>query len=632
MFSSLQSRLLAGATIGSLVVASASAQNHPSTTFFGGNAHDRVQGCSVDSQGRILVTGNTGSTDLAASLSASKGGYQKTFKGGSDAFIGILSADLSTVIAWTYLGGKVDERGYGVAADSQGRVWVVGFTESNDFPVTNGSKWKGLKDVFVARFSPDLKQLQMSTYIGGSDEENPRGAFAIDAAGNFYLGGATASLNFPTTAGVFQTQHAGGPVGSWDGFVTKLNSSGAVVWSTFLGGTGDDASYSGLQIASDGSIVVAGMTNSTNFPVTAGAFQTTYGGDSALGSYVGDGFVTRLTGDGKKLVYSTFLGGSDDDAVSGNDALALDDYDNAIVIGQARSMDFPMPSGGWMPQHTAGISRDGFAVRLSADGSQLQAGTFIGGGDDDELSGLDIDASGNVYISGDTTSGNFPTTLDATQPNYAGNIDAVIVKLSADFAELLYGTYVGGTGNVTGVSYGDRGRTLQLTAQNKVVFSGDADSTDFPTTPGTFDPIYDGGTSDGFVSTLSLGDTYVLGKGKVTTLAKFATLGWKGTPSIAGQNFSIEVKNAVPKMRGMMLWGPAIVSLPFSGGTLYPETPWTRLPTKTLDATGFLKFQIALDATMIGETRVYQFLFEDPTQPDGTRTAMSNALKVVFTP
>ncbi|MBI5433942.1 MAG: hypothetical protein HZA52_14010 [Planctomycetes bacterium] len=622
-------RVVLGISVAAIVAVTASAQNHPSTTFFGGNAHDRVQGCAIDAQGRILVTGNTGSTNFSQTLPAAKGGFQKTFHGLSDAFVGILSADLSTVVAWTYLGGTADERGYGVVADAQGRVWVVGFTESKDFPVTNGSKWKGLKDVFVARFSSDLKALQMCTYLGGKDEENPRGSLALDAQGNLYLGGATASLDFPTTAGVFQTAHAAGAPGSWDGFVTKLNSLGNVVWATYLGGSGEDATYSGLELASDGSIVVAGMTNSSNFPVTNGAFQTQYGGDTGTSIYVGDGFVTRLSADGKKLVYSTYLGGSGDDAVAGNDALELDDFDNAIVLGQATSHDFLLPAGGWMQHHTAGSSRDGFVVRLAPDGKQLLAGTFLGGTADEELSGLDVDSSGNVYLSGNTDSAGFPVTLDATQPKYAGSTDAVIVKLSEDLSELLYSTFVGGNGNT---GYGDRGRTLTLGAQNKVVFSGDTDSANFPTTAGTFDPGYDGGTSDGFVSTLSLGDTYVFGKGKQTSQAKFATLSWKGTPSIAGQSFSIEVKSAVPKQRGMMVWGPAIVAQPFKGGTLYPEKPVKRLPTHVLDTTGYTKYSIALDASMAGDTRVYQFLFEDPNLADGTATAMSNGLKVVFTP
>lgn len=614
---------------GAVLAASAAAQNHPSTTFFGGSAHDRVQGCAVDGQGRILVTGNTGSANFSSVLPPAKAGYQKTFKGKSDAFVGVLSSDLSTVIAWTYLGGTEDERGYGVAADAQGRVWVVGFTESPNFPVTNGSQWKGSKDVFVARFSPDLKSLQMCTYLGGSGEENARGSFAMDAAGNVFLSGSTGSLDFPTTAGVSQPKHAPGSAGSWDGFVTKLDSAGKLVWSTYLGGSGEDGAYSGLVLASDGSVVCAGMTNSADFPVTPGAYQQQYGGDSGSDKYSGDGFVVRLSADARKLVYSTYLGGSGDDAVSGNDALALDDYDNAIVLGQGSSHDFQLPAGGWQPTHTSGNSRDGFVVRLSANGHQLLAGTYLGGQDHEELSGLDVDSSGNVYLSGNTGSIDFPVTADATQSKYAGSTDAIVVKLSADLSELLYSTYVGGNGST---GYGDRGRTLALGSQNQVVFSGDTDSPNFPTTAGTFDPTYDGGTSDGFVSTLSLGDTYVVGKGKLTSQGKFATLSWTGTPSIAGQHFVVEAKNALPQRRGMLVWGAAIVAQPFSGGTLYAEKPVKRLKTKVLDATGAVQYAITLDPTMAGETRVYQFLFEDPNQLDGTGTALSNALKVVFTP
>jgi hypothetical protein len=629
MSASFQRRSVAGALVFACAATIAGAQNHPRTTFFGGNAHDRVQGCAVDAQGRILVTGNTGSNNFSQVLPPLKGGFQKNFQGGSDAFVGILSADLSTVIAWTYLGGVADERGYGIQADAQGRIWVVGFTESPNFPTTNGTHWKGNKDAFVARFSADLKQLQMCTLVGGTDHENPRGSFALDANDNVYISGSTGSLDFPTTTGVYQKNHAPGGLGSWDGFVTKLDVNGHVVWSTYLGGSGQDAAYSGLRLASDGSIVVAGMTSSTDFPATPGAFQTTYGGDGGTAIYSGDGFVARLSADGKQLIYATYLGGSQDDSVTGNDSLELDDYDQPIVIGLTASQDFPMVSTGWSTQHKPGIQNDGFIVELSADGSQMLKGTFIGGSEDEELSGLDIDSSGNVYVSGNTSSGNFPVTLDAVQPTYAGYTDAIIVKFSAELDELLYSTFLGGSGNT---DFGDRGRTLALNQKNEVVISGDTDSPNFPTTSGTFDPYYDGGISDGFVTTESLGDTYVLGKGKKTSQNKFATLSWKGVPSAAANNFSIDVKNGVPNQRGNMVWGPAISPIPFKGGTLYPGAPWTHVKTKVLDSTGSVSYAIALDPTMIGETRVYQFLFGDPAQSDGTKVAMSNALKVVFTP
>ncbi len=622
-------RALAGAALSVLASSLASAQIHPLTTFFGGSEHDRVQGCAVEPNGNILITGNTGSINYGQILPAAAAGYQKTFQGGADAFVAILSPDLSTVVAWTYFGGTTDDRGYGVLADSLGRVWICGFTDSVDLPSTTGVKFKGGKDAFIARFSPDLKQLQMCTMLGGSQEENPRGSFIVDANFNVFISGSTGSLDFPTTPGVFQPVHAAGGAGSWDAFITKLDVSGHIVWSTFLGGSANDAAYSNLRFASDGSIVTAGFTASADFPTTPGAFQTTYGGSAPGAIYLGDGFVARITADGKQLVYSTFLGGSDDESVSANDGLELDDQDDPIVIGVTSSHDFPMVAGGWNPNHTVGASRDGFVATLSADGAHMLASTFIGGVEDEEPAGLDLDSSGNIYISGNTNSKDYPVTADAVQPIYAGSTDAVITKFSPDLVDLLYSTFLGGSGTT---DFGDRGRTLVLNTNGKVVISGDTDSPNFPTTPGTCEANYQGGISDGFVTTLSLGNTYVVGKGKKTSQNKFATLAWTGTPSAAAHNFVIQVKNAIPHQRGLMVWGPAITPTPFAAGTLYPEKPVFRLKTQTLDATGFTSYAIPTDITMIGGTRVYQFLFVDPNQPDGTLIGMTNALKAVFTP
>lgn len=608
----------------------AHSQTHPLTTFFGGAAHDRVQGCAIDATGRVLITGNTGSTNFGGVLPASKAGYQKSFKGTSDAFVAVLSPDLKSVVAWTYLGGSGEDRGYGIAADAQGRVWVVGFTESANFPRTTGPAHQGMKDAFIARFSPDLKQLQMARFVGGSDDENVRGSFALDAQGNLYIGGSTGSDDFPTTAGVVQPKHAADGPGTWDGFVAKLNANGQLVWATYLGGNGEDATHSGMALASDGSVIVGGISNSSNYPTTPGAYQTVYGGGVSTDPHTrGDGIVSALAPDGKSLRFSTYVGGSHDDRIAGNDAVALDPSGDIVVIGQTQSHDLTMPAGGWDVVRTPGTNRDGFVITLAANGKSLRNGTFIGGHGDEELSGLDVDVDGNVYVSGNTDSTGYPVTLDAKQAIYAGNVDGVISKFSFGLGELLYSTYVGGSGNT---GYGDRGRTLVLNGQNSVVLSGDTDSPNFPVTNGTYDTGYNGGNSDGFVTEVSLGETYPVGQGKKTSQQKLATLSWTGSPDQSSGVFSVQVKNALPNARGDLLWGPSIAAKPFKGGTLYPDAPIQRLPGVKTDASGFASYSIAMPLSIVGETRVYQFLFEDVAQTDGSRTAMSNALKVVFLP
>lgn len=622
-------RALAGTAIACTVaLASATAQQHPKASFLGGSSHDRAQGCANVPGGLVVITGNTGSDNFSSTMPPAAGGYQKTFQGTSDAFVVVINPQLSSVVAWTYLGGSLDERGYGVVADTQARIWVVGFTESSDFPTTDGTHGHGKKDCFVARFSPDLKQLQMCTVLGGSGDDNPRGSFTVDGQHNAYLGGNTESPNFPTTNGVFQENHAGAP-GTRDGFVTKVDQLGHIVWSTMLGGNEEDTTAGGVRLASDGTVIVAGTTRSANFPVTSGALQPTYGGDSGTNPFSGDGFVTRLSADAQHLVFSTYIGGSDDDVISPNDGLVVDAADNVIIIGQTMSQDFPMAPGGWSTTRVPSPFFDGFAAIVSADGTHLLHSTFFGGTEFEEPSGIGRDQNGNIYLSGTTTSGNFPVTLDAKYPQYQGGGDAYIVKFSADLSDLLYSTFLGGTGNS---GYGDRGRTVAVSSQDQVLVSGDTDSPDFPTTTPVFDHEYDGGSSDGFVTAVSLSETYAIGQGKTTSQGKHATMTWLGTPSVAGAQFEIEIHDAIPNKRGLLVWGEAIDPKPFQGGTLYVQTPLHRVSTKTADATGYTKYSINLATGMIGTTRVYQHLFEDPGQTDGSGVAMSNALKVVFTP
>ncbi len=324
--------------------------------------------------------------------------------------------------------------------------------------------------------------LSYSTYLGGSGGDQGQ-SIAVDAAGNAFVTGSTQSLNFPTTVGSFQTTL----VGSQDVFVTKLNPTGSsLVYSTYLGGSGDDF---GLGIALDSvtNAYVTGGTTSTNFP-TLGAFQPAHAGSV-------DAFVTKLDSTGSALLYSTFLGGSDQDR--GND-IALDSVGNAYLTGFTVSTNFPTTLGAFDTTFNGG--GDAFVTKLNPTGSSLVYSTFLGGSvglnATDRGESIAVDAAGNAYVTGTAESTNFPTTTGAFQTTHAGATDAFVTKLNPAGSGLVYSTYLGGNGL-------DQGVSMVIDSSTNAYVAGGAGSSNFPTTLGAFQPSSAGGSRDAFVTKLN---------------------------------------------------------------------------------------------------------------------------------
>lgn len=616
------------------LAADASAQVPYQRTFLGSSGNERVQGVAVDSAGRVYVTGHTSSSGFATTLPSALGGFDKTYNGGLDAYVAVLSPDLSQVLHWTMLGGSGEDRAYQVELDPLGQVVVVGFTDSPNFPRTAGPGLQGDWDVFVTRLSADLKQLRRSSVFGGSAMENPRGSFCIDAAGDVYIGGSTASLDFPATPGAHSTTHAPIAPDAGDAFVAKIGGDGLVRWATYLGGSYNDSAHSGCRLAADGGVVVAGFTNSPDFPATPGVYQPVFGGHAASGdSHIGDGFVAKLSADGSQLLWSTFLGGSDADAVAGNDSLELDGAGRPVLIGQTLSLDFPVTAGAFDTSHGGLFTDkyDAFVAILSADGQQLVASTFLGGEQLEEPSGLAIGPHGDVFLSGNTDSGNFPVTPDASQPLRGGGAgDGFVAKLTPDLRWLAYSTYIGGSGSGL---YGDRGRGLTLTSAGDVILGGDTDSQDFPVTSGSFDTSFGGGTSDSFVDVERLSQSYPFGSGKLNSLGRTPILSINGAPSAANPSFALRVTRAVPNRLGVLAWSHSLIALPYQGGVRYIGLPVMRVPgIVALDAFGAAAIPLSIAPAMIGETRIYQLWHRDPQHADGTGAGLTNAVKLTFAP
>jgi hypothetical protein len=387
------------------------------STYLGGTGDDEGIGIAVDSSGNAYVTGQAGSTNFPTTANA----VQRAYGGGSaDAFVSKLSADGSTLVYSTYLGGNDFDIGLAITPDSSGNAYITGQTRSGNFPMAGipvqGSNG-GTSDIYVSKLNATGTALVYSTYLGGGGDEKAY-SITVDSSGNAYIAGETSSINYPTAGNPLQRTFGGGAT---DAIVSKLNATGsALVYSTYLGGSGDEHAH-GIAVDSSGNAYIGGFTTSTNFPTTASAFQRNFAG----GATNGDAFVSKLNATGTALVYSTYLGGSGDEYCHG---LAIDSSGNAYIVGYTKSTDFPTAGGPL--QNVSGGSSDVYLSELSADGSALVYSSYLGGAGDDEGNSLAVDSAGNAYITGFTNSPNFPTAGNRLQPTLAGGFDAFVAKFS----------------------------------------------------------------------------------------------------------------------------------------------------------------------------------------------------------
>ncbi|MDR6556810.1 hypothetical protein J2809_001152 [Arthrobacter pascens] len=449
------------------------------STFLGGSGTDEGHEVAVDASGSAYVMGNTTSADFPTTA----GAFDTTLGGVRDAFVTKLNAAGTAVVYSTYLGGSGDEFGLSVALDASGSAYVTGDTTSADFPTTAGAfdtALTGFGDAFVTKLSPTGSSLVYSTFLGGNGQDAGFGV-AVDASGSAYVTGSTNSTNFPTTAGAFDTT-----LGGADAFVTKLDPTGSsLLYSTYLGGSGQD-SGSGVAVDASGSAYVTGATTAADFPTTAGAFATTFNG----GFF--DAFATKLSPTGTSLDYSTYLGGSAGDEGYG---VAVDAAGSAYVAGLTDSTNFPTTAGAFDTTFNGGV--DAIVTKLNAAGSALVYSTYVGGSAFDFGLGVAVDTAGNAYVTGETSSINFPTTAGAFDTSSNGNTDAFLTKLSPTGSSLIDSTYLGGSGP-------DSGRGVAVDTAGNAYVTGITDSTNFPTTAGAFDTSSNGGT-DAFVTKLSAG-------------------------------------------------------------------------------------------------------------------------------
>ena len=444
------------------------------STYIGGSGSDLGYAIAVDGSGSAYITGYTQSSNFPV-VGTTTGYFTNT-----DTFITKLGTETPITLAYsTYIGGSNVDYGIWIAVDGSGSACITGYTSSNNFPRvgTTTAFAGGSYDAFVTKLGVSGDTLQYSTYVGGSGDDIGQG-IAVDGSGSSYVVGYTTSSNFPRV-GTTTAKKTGEDV-----FVAKLGTvtpNLQIIYSTYIGGSGNEHGR-GITVDSSGSAYIAGYTTSSNFPRVG----TTTG--FAGGTY--DAFVTRLgTETPLALIYSTYIGGSDDDNARG---IAVDGSGSTYITGYTTSINFPVvgTTTGYATNTDAFIAKLGTETPLA-----LIYSTYIGGSGTDASLGIAVDSSGSAYLSGYTTSTNFPVV--GTTTGYAGGTyDTFVTKLGTGAPlAIIYSTYIGGSGSdvVLGIA---------LDGSGSAYITGYTDSnSDFPRVGTT--TAHAGGTNDVFVTKLA---------------------------------------------------------------------------------------------------------------------------------
>jgi hypothetical protein len=461
------------------------------STYLGGSGGDYGAGIAVDGSGSVYVIGYTDSWDFPTqgALQSDPGNPP----GLRDAFVTKLDPRSGRVIYGTYLGGNSDDGAVSIAVDSSGSAYIVGVTSSDDFPTANAIQSSlvgdNASDAFVAKLNPVGNALEYSTYLGGSDVDFAAGV-ALDGQGNAYVGGETHSADFPTV-GAIQTTLGG----QQDGFLAEVSSAGdRLLYATYLGGSGLET-VRGVAVGQMGNVYLAGATTSADFPVSANAVQPQLSGNL-------DAFVTVLSATGGAVQFSTYLGGSLGEEAYG---IAVDSSGQAYVTGRTASSDFPTKDafqgrfGGGIPS----LPVDAFLTKLAPQSGELVYSTYLGGSDSDAGLSVAVDGAGDAYVLAGTGSADLPV-VDSVQATRAGPGDVFVAKFDPSGTELLYSSYLGGSGSEYSIGSGLAGGIAVDPAGNAYITSH-TDSPDFPVTANAVQARF-GGIVDAFVTMLGAGN------------------------------------------------------------------------------------------------------------------------------
>ena len=584
------------------------------STSLGGSGDDEARGIAVDSSGNVYVTGVTDSTNFptASPLHASSGG--------KDVFVLKLNAAGNSLLYSTYLGGSADDVGNAIAVDVSGNAYVTGGTGSINFPTTPmalQTALRGTQNAFVTVLNPTGSALVYSTYLGGSGGDSGFG-IAVDPKGQAHAVGETNSPNFPTVAAIQaslspsnQSNFTCLPGPCPDAFVAAIDATGSsLVYSTYLGGGASDEA-NGVAVDATGSAYVVGDTFSTQFPVTAGVFQSSLGG-------LNSAFVSRFDPTGN-LLFSTYLGGSQGGSGSTSTiglAVAVDLPGNAYVTGTTDSTNFPVTANAYQSKNAGNFNA--FVAKLNPTGTALPYASYVGGNTNDSGNAIAVDGLGNIYLAGETNSGNFPLVA-ALQP-YFGATDAFILKMNAGGSTLKYSTYWGG-------SRDDHATAIALDSSGAYI-AGRTSSSDFPGTS-ALQPGF-GGNVDAFV--LKVVDAQMPPSSTTADLSVSMTASTSTIQPGQSITYTVKVSNAGPNAAANVMLGDSLpdntslVSAMPSQGTCNSGFPLTcALGTLAVGATTTVTITLQHDNTIgpFANTAHVSSDASDPTLAENSATVNS---------
>jgi hypothetical protein len=463
------------------------------STYLGGNGDDLNFGVVRDNAGNIYLSGNTSSGDFPTTT----GVYSSKSKGDLESFITKLDPTCTKIIYSTFIGGDNADYGGNLAIDAKGNAYLTGSTHSWDFPVTKNALVKEFKgpwsaqrpDIFIIKLSSNGDSLLYSTFFGGSKVDMNSIIYA-DGMGNAYITLYTESSKLPEAPSSFNKKYAG----KGDAYIMKLDPAGNLIYSSYLGGKQKEVPTC-IIADKEGNAVIAGTTNSPDFQRSVLTFDTAYHGKDDI-------FVTKISGDGSKILFSSIMGGKENEMPK---TLKLDNEGNICLAGFTESSDFPVTKNTY--ENAFHGKRDAFFSKISASVDKLIYSTLLGGNKYDCANSMELGQSGDIYLAGTTNSIDFPTTANAFDKTYNGSYydygaensdggDIFICQLDINNSKLNYSTYFGGTGN-------EDLPQLIVKNTNDLMIVGQTNSPDLPVTTNAINKTKKGRT-DIFISRLNL--------------------------------------------------------------------------------------------------------------------------------
>ena len=469
------------------------------STFFGGGGEDDGYSVAFDDENNIYLTGSTASSDFPITDDALLSTQPST--GTRTGYVAEFSTS-GELLYSSYLGGKGTDTGTEIALDSENNIYVAGITRSSDFPITDnatdttyggGTAESPLfccGDGFITKFAPNWTVLY-SSYIGGSDSEADIGLF-IDNLDNVYISGMTRSTDLYTTPNAYQTSNNG----KGDLFVTKMLPNGTIVFSTYLGGSGDEIRRGGgtngksITVDSEYNIYITEASESTDFPTTTDALnQNSKGGIETV--------FTKLNSDGTSLLYSTYIGGPNDD---GGSAIGIDSADNIYLLGTIDSEDLPNTSGSFQDKFGGGgcliiggaaaSCGDAYIIKFSAESGDFTS-TYLGGEGFEVSTDIFVTKEGKILVTGFTDSLEFPVTGMKNFDSNHGGYDIFVSQVDSTTFELETSFLIGGSREDQPFQW-EIGNGITVNSLGEIFFTGFSFADDFPITTDGYDTTHNG--------------------------------------------------------------------------------------------------------------------------------------------